>query len=193
MNEKNNQEAFDLEEQIEESKASLERINGWISSCDSKAGTILALTGVLLTIIFTNNGFLAMNKIMQKIFPIKNAWFLLHLILFTAAVIVLITGIVFLIKVLLARIDSKIYEEPELVTDSILFFGSISSKPSYKDFQSEVLGMGKKEYLKDLLSQVYINSKIAHKKYLSYNTGVYLTIIGFISFVVIFLIVIYVY
>ena len=34
MNEKNNQEAFDLEEQIEESKASLERINGWISSCD---------------------------------------------------------------------------------------------------------------------------------------------------------------
>ena len=122
MNEKNNQEAFDLEEQIEESKASLERINGWISSCDSKAGTILALTGVLLTIIFTNNGFLAMNKIMQKIFPIKNAWFLLHLILFTAAVIVLITGIVFLIKVLLARIDSKIYEEPELVTDSILFF-----------------------------------------------------------------------
>ena len=109
MNEKNNQEAFDLEEQIEESKASLERINGWISSCDSKAGTILALTGVLLTIIFTNNGFLAMNKIMQKIFPIKNAWFLLHLILFTAAVIVLITGIVFLIKVLLARIDSKIY------------------------------------------------------------------------------------
>lgn len=71
MNEKNNQEAFDLEEQIEESKASLERINGWISSCDSKAGTILALTGVLLTIIFTNNGFLAMNKIMQKIFSDK--------------------------------------------------------------------------------------------------------------------------
>ena len=53
--------------------------------------------------------------------------------------------------------------------------------------------MGKKEYLKDLLSQVYINSKIAHKKYLNYNTGVYLTIIGFISFVVIFLIGIYVY
>ena len=47
-------DTLDTEEQIEEAKASLDRINGWINGCDSKAGTVLALTGVLLTIIFTN-------------------------------------------------------------------------------------------------------------------------------------------
>lgn len=40
-------EKLGTDEQIEEAKASLDRINGWINSCDSKAGTVLALTGVL--------------------------------------------------------------------------------------------------------------------------------------------------
>ena len=31
-------DTLDTEEQIEEAKASLDRINGWINSCDSKAG-----------------------------------------------------------------------------------------------------------------------------------------------------------
>ena len=61
-------DTLDTEEQIEEAKASLDRINGWINSCDSKAGTVLALTGVLLTIIFTNDGMAEMYKVLQNIF-----------------------------------------------------------------------------------------------------------------------------
>ena len=57
-------DTLDTEEQIEEAKASLDRINGWINSCDSKAGTVLALTGVLLTIIFTNDGMAEMYKVL---------------------------------------------------------------------------------------------------------------------------------
>lgn len=44
-------DTLDVDEQIEEAKASLDRINAWINSCDSKAGIVLALVGVLLTII----------------------------------------------------------------------------------------------------------------------------------------------
>lgn len=57
-------DTLDTEEQIEEAKASLDRINGWINSCDSKAGTVLALTGVLLTIIFTNDGVAEMYNVL---------------------------------------------------------------------------------------------------------------------------------
>ena len=57
-------DTLDTEEQIEEAKASLDRINGWINSCDSKAGTVLALTGVLLTIIFTNDGMTEMYNVL---------------------------------------------------------------------------------------------------------------------------------
>lgn len=65
-------DTLDTEEQIEEAKASLDRINGWINSCDSKAGTVLALTGVLLTIIFTNDGVAEMYNVLQSIIPPVN-------------------------------------------------------------------------------------------------------------------------
>ena len=58
-------EKLGTDEQIEEAKASLDRINGWINSCDSKAGTVLALTGVLLTIIFTNDGMTEIYNVLQ--------------------------------------------------------------------------------------------------------------------------------
>ena len=43
-------------EQIEEAQASLERVDGWINSCDAKAGILFAVIGVLLTIMFTGDG-----------------------------------------------------------------------------------------------------------------------------------------
>ena len=61
-------EKLGTDEQIEEAKASLDRINGWINSCDSKAGTVLALTGVLLTIIFTNDGMTEIYNVLQDIY-----------------------------------------------------------------------------------------------------------------------------
>ena len=65
-------EKLGTDEQIEEAKASLDRINGWINSCDSKAGTVLALTGVLLTIIFTNDGMTEIYNVLQDITPPVN-------------------------------------------------------------------------------------------------------------------------
>ena len=53
--------------------------------------------------------------------------------------------------------------------------------------------MTKEEYLNDLLSQIYINSKIANEKHVNYNKGIKWTIIGFIALIVMFLIGIYLY
>lgn len=80
-----------------------------------------------------------------------------------------------------------------MITDSVLFFGKISDKASYQVFQNDVLNMTKEEYLNDLLSQIYINSKIANEKHVNYNKGIKWTIIGFIALVVMFLIGIYLY
>ena len=53
--------------------------------------------------------------------------------------------------------------------------------------------MSEQELLDELISQIYINSDIASKKYNKYNKGVKWTIIGFGLFVVILLIGIYLY
>ena len=187
------EEAKASDEQIEEAKASLDRINGWINSCDSKAGTVLALTGVLLTIIFTNDGLTAMYNVLQKSIPPVNFCTVLYLGLLGISALVLGYGMVRLVLTLVARIDSDVYKETGIITDSVLFFGKISKRASYKIFQSDVLKMKKEDYLKDLLSQIYINSKIANEKHVNYNKGIKWTIIGFIAFIVMFLIGIYLY
>lgn len=186
-------DTLDTEEQIEEAKASLDRINGWINGCDSKAGTVLALTGVLLTIIFTNDGMAEMYKVLQNIFPPAIFCTVIYIVFLGSPVFMLCYGIVRLILTLVARIDANIYQQPGLITDSVLFFGKISDRASYQVFQNDILSIKKDDYLKDLLSQVYINSKIANEKYVNYNKGIKWTIIGFIAFIVMFLIGIYLY
>lgn len=188
-----NTDTFDIEEQIEEAKASLDRINGWINSCDSKAGTVLALIGVLLTIIFTNDGMAEMYNVLQYIIPTTNFCTDIYIIFLGISVFMLCYGIMRLILTLVARINSNIYQQPGLITNSVLFFGKISNRSSYQVFQNDILSIKKDDYLKDLLSQVYINSKIANEKYVNYNIGIKWTIIGFIAFIVIFLIGIYLY
>lgn len=188
-----NTDTFDIEEQIEEAKASLDRINGWINSCDSKAGTVLALIGVLLTIIFTNDGMAEMYNVLQYILPLANFCTDIYIIFLGISVFMLCYGIMRLILTLVARINSNIYQQPGLITNSVLFFGKISNRSSYQVFQNDILSIKKDDYLKDLLSQVYINSKIANEKYVNYNVGIKWTIIGFIAFIVIFLIGIYLY
>ena len=156
-------DTLDTEEQIEEAKASLDRINGWINSCDSKAGTVLALTGVLLTIIFTNDGVAEMYNVLQSIIPPVNFCTVLYIGFLGISVLTLCYGIARLITTLIARIDANIYQQPEMITDSVLFFGKISDRASYQIFQNDILSIKKEDYLKDLLSQVYINSKIANE------------------------------
>lgn len=64
-------EKLNIDEQIEEARLLLERVNNWINSCDSKASIILALIGVLLTIIFTSDSLSAMGELFNKLFLVK--------------------------------------------------------------------------------------------------------------------------
>ena len=153
------------DEQIEEAKVSLERINSWINSCDSKAGTVLALVGVIWTIIFTNDGILTMKNLINQLFPPKSFCMILYLLFLSSTLLGMIYGVIYLINVLIAKIDVTVFAEQGIQTSSVLFFGSISNKNSYLDFKREILNLNKQAYLNDLLSQIYINSKIAQKKY----------------------------
>lgn len=181
------------DEQIEEAKVSLERINSWINSCDSKAGTVLALVGVIWTIIFTNDGILTMKNLINQLLPPKSFCMILYLLFLSSTLLGMIYGVIHLINVLIAKIDVTVFAEQGIQTSSVLFFGSISNKNSYLDFKREVLNLNKQAYLNDLLSQIYINSKIAQKKYENYNKGIKWTILGFVMFIAFLLIGLYLY
>ena len=166
------------DEKKEEFQHTYDTVNMWTNNCDQKAGILLAIIGVIITILVSSD---FMKNLREYIFnPFIDYWtgnselafswsrFNVFFLLLISA-LMLIMSCHYLFKTINANIDyKKMYEDnPELAKTSYIFFGTIS-KMSYEDFK-----MDKVNYLEDLKSQIYVNSKIASNKFLNYNKSLY--------------------
>ena len=90
-------------------------------------------------------------------------------VLLLIAAAFLVTSCFYLFKAISADINYKrMYDEnPGLVKKSYVFFGTINGM-SFDDFKKEEV-----DYLDDLRSQIYVNSKIATAKFNNYTEGLY--------------------
>ena len=156
----------------------LESVNSWLNNCDQKAGILLAVVGVAITVIMTSD---FMKYLRAYIFipfmeycsgksNLSFSWsrftvFFLLLI----SIIILITCCIYLFKAIRANIDyEKMYKEnPNLVKVSYIFFGTIS-RMKYDDFKK-----GPSNFDEDLKSQIFVNSIIASNKFKDYNEGLF--------------------
>ncbi len=160
----------------DELQFTLESINLWLNNCDQKAGMLLAVIGVAITILFTSDFVkLIRGYIFTPFFEFCEgqgeflfSWgrFSVFIFLVVVAVFLIITCY-YLFKSIEANINyTKMYEEnPGLVKKSYIFFGSISGM-KYEDFKKDDIN-----YDSDLKSQIYVNSKIATAKFQNYNEG----------------------
>ncbi len=174
------QTAVDNSEPVKKGKDDLQHtydtVNSWVNNCDQKAGILLAVVGVAMTILATSDFlkclrtyiFTPFVKYCTEETNLVFSWSrftVFVLLLFTAAM--LITSCFYLLKAISANLD---YDEerkkyPSMVKSSYIFFGSIC-KMSYDDFKKE-----DEDYLDDLRSQIYVNSKIATAKFKNYKEG----------------------
>ena len=179
-----------IDYQIEITTQTLERNLGFISNCDNKASIILTAVGVLLTIILTSEGLASIKDILKK--SLSQITFLnfIYMFVFFSSVIILLSGILFLISVLIARSGIS---ETKGSKNSLIFFGGINSFNKITNYEKAIKKMDKKDLLDDLISQIYINSKIATKKYRRYNLGLKFTVIGFFLFIGVILLGHYIY
>lgn len=160
----------------EELQFTLESVNSWLNNCDQKAGMLLAVIGVTITILLTGDfvKFIRAYIFIPFVEFCKNqgehlfSWgrFTVFALLVVAAVF-LIVSCYYLFRAIGANINyKKMYvENTGLVKNSYIFFGSISSL-KYEDFK-----ITKINYEDDLMSQIYVNSKIATTKFQNYNKG----------------------
>ena len=77
--------------------------------------------------------------------------------------------------------------------NSRIFFTGIRKNGDYNTYHQKFCAMNKEDILNDLIEQIYINADIASIKYATYNRGLRRTIVGFVFFVVLLLIGIYIY
>lgn len=178
-------------DKIEVATQTLERNIAFVTNCDNKTSIVLAIIGVFLTIILTNDGLNTIYEIIKACVEMRTFCSMMYLFVLGVAIVVMILGIYNLGIVLIAKTSET--AEGVALTNSRIFFTGINRHGNYEVYKAKFYEMSEQELLDELIVQIYINSDIASKKYNKYNKGVKGTIIGFGLFVVILLIGIYLY
>ena len=154
----------------------LDMINTWICNCDQKAGIILSAIGVALTILMTSDFIIQLHKII--FIPFFDYWkgdydlefdfarFMVFIFLFITLALLTQTSYM-MIRTITPNIDyEKMYREnPALVPQSYIYFKSISEM-EYATYKADEVA-----YVDDLKSQIYVNSKIASSKFVTFREG----------------------
>lgn len=163
--------------EIDDLQYTLDVVNSWVNNCDQKAGILLTVFGVAITVLATSD---FLKELRAYLFvPFVEYWTnsesqlefsLGRFTVFSLLVIavgMLITSCYYLFKAIAANTDyEKLRQEnPRMVAKSYLFFGSISSM-TYEEFRNDNISIKD-----DLKSQIYANSKIASTKFKNYNEG----------------------
>lgn len=175
----------------EEAVQTLERINFWISNCDTKISFSLAFAGILLGGFFSSGIITgSLIKLMKGLKEIdKDTPYLriqyleITTVVLVVYIILVIVSLTYLFRGKKGSIDPSVYNESDLLKDSTLFFGTIQNK-SFIAFKNSMIGIKKDELVNDYLSQVYINSKICNRKFTLYNKGVNWLIASTIAFII---------
>lgn len=175
----------------EEAVQTLERINFWISNCDTKISFSLAFAGILLGGFFSSGIITgSLNKLLKGLKEIdkdspylKIQYLEITTVMLVVFIILMIVSLTYLFRGKKGSIDTGVYNEADLSKDSTLFFGTIQNK-SFIAFKNSMIGIKKAELLNDYLSQVYINSKICNRKFTLYNKGVNWLIASTIVFII---------
>lgn len=173
----------------EDAYKTLDMINMWIGNVDSKISYSLTFIGVLLGFFFTGKKPIQISQVLKKILmkiqqifnkeyelifkgiELKDIISVIILVLICIFIFKSIMACIYLYKGIRGRIDSNVYEENELITKSNIFWNSISSM-KYLDFYKNINNLDESELLKDISSQIFINSKICTEKFENYNKGV---------------------
>lgn len=181
-----------LEKKIEIATQTLERNIGFINGCDTKTSIVLASVGVLLTIILTNDGLSEIFHIAKTCIDTKTFCSVLYLVGLLISACTLVVGLWKLVSVLIAKVDppTKTSRQP---VSSLIFFGGILKAGDPSTYRSKFIAMKDTELLDDLISEIYINAEIATQKYRRYNLGLKLVVLGFVFFVLLLLVGMYLY
>ena len=177
----------------EDLKHSLDLVIRWIDNCDQKASILLAVIGVVLSILFTSDFFRVLRHYI--FFPfvqwldctdgtIGVIWGRLVFFVFLLITFIFLgMSCCYLLKVLKPSLNYDLLRQsnPHLVARSFLYYMSIDNM-TYDNYLLEDV-----DYLQDLKSQIYINSKIASEKFLNYSRGLFYFKITVLSSIVLFL------
>lgn len=181
----------DIEYKIEIATQTLDRNIGFVTNCDNKTSIVLATFVVLLATILTKERLNEIFNIVKTCIEAKSFCHKFYLVCFAGAFSLLMWGMFSLVSVLIAKTSEEALGRKN--ESSRIFFAGIIKNGSCVTYRQKFYAMSRKDFLNDLIEQIYINASIASIKYVTYNLGVKCAIVGFTLFVTLLLIGIYIY
>lgn len=185
---------------VEELNTRLDRVNSWIDNCDQKASILLAFAGALAAVLLTSDILTSGHE--RLIVPFVNYWSGDKDILFSFPNLVIFLSllpivyhvlkmVVFLLLVLnpKTKIDElEVGAESRIEKNSAIHYGVIAPK-KYNDFNDQCKEQNEENYLNDLCSQIYCNSKICNDKFDNYKKGLnhFMKLLGWCAFEIVFI------
>ena len=142
----------DLEYKIGIATQTLERNIGFVTSCDTKTSIVLAIVGVLLTIILTNEGLNEIYNIIKSCVTTKGFCNVVYLVCFIASIFIMAMGVFKLVGVLIARTTQKSIGREE--TASLIFFAGIKKSGDCNNYKEKFNVMSREDLLNDLIKEI---------------------------------------
>lgn len=165
-----------IQKKIERAEQSLERILGFVRTVDDKASIVLTMVGVVLTLSTT----LGITKTIENLLNHSQVTVIFISVTIIFLFVISVCGIYYLMRVIWPR-TAYPCEESNIEQDSKIYPGGIASNKLYSEYCSKLEMYGDENYLNDLRSQIYINSKIYAQKCSDFKCGFMLSICGMFS------------
>lgn len=181
----------EIEYKIEIATQTLDRNIGFISNCDTKTSIVLTVVGVLFTLILSDDGISEISNIFSACLNTITLFNILFLFSFIGSVGTMMIGMYKLGSVLIAKTSDK--SSGDNTFKSLIFFSGIQKSGDRETYRDQFYSMSREELLNELLDEIYANADIATQKYTKYNSGLKYATIGFILFLILFLLGIYLY
>ena len=163
-----------------ELEARLDRVNSWINNCDQKSSILLAIEGVVLTILCTSDyiNFIHQHLILpiytyyetgNGVFSLINT---IQIFILAAMFILIFLSVFYSLQVIKGTVDIKLFKQSGLTEKSLLHFTTISNR-GFNEFKKDIANQSEESMLNDLYSQVYINSSICDNKFKYHKKSVW--------------------
>ena len=158
----------------------LDRHLGWIRGCDTKASIVLAMLGVFIVTISSELFLDSQKEIVLNALNNINFSNLIYLMFEGAVYFLFFDGVFNIIRVLFPQLKKSVKDYNGVENDSLYYFESISSK-TYSEYKKQRINRTSEEEIHDILSQIYINSKISTRKYHFYKKGLAMVLWGILG------------
>lgn len=149
----------------------LNRVHEWIRAADTKVGILLALEGIVITLLLSD-AFTNSAKSLHF-----NCWTTIFII---ASIVLLFVSAYKAILAIIPRLKRGKKK------GSLLYFGNVADM-ELKAYEKAMKEMNESEYIEELLEQTHISSKIAASKHRHFRDSIIAVSLSFVLMAIVWL------